>query len=85
VILAFYPGPVTLDLSAVVRNDITIHTARGEGGDNVRRAVALAAQGKLTGSALVTHHFGLEEIATAFRVLREREDDPVKVVIVPSG
>jgi L-iditol 2-dehydrogenase len=85
VIVAFYPGPVTLDLSAVVRKDITMHTSRGEGGDNVRRAVALAARGKLTGSALVTHRFGLEDIATAFRVLRERDGDPVKVVIVPAG
>jgi L-iditol 2-dehydrogenase len=85
VIVAFYPGLVTLDLSAVVRKDITIHTTRGEGGNNVRRAVALAAQGRLTGSALVTHRFGLEEISTAFRVLRERDGDPVKVVVVPSG
>jgi L-iditol 2-dehydrogenase len=37
------PGPVTFDLSAVVRKDITIHTSRGEGGGNVRRAISLAA------------------------------------------
>lgn len=85
VILAFYPGPVTLDLSAVVRKDVTIHTARGEGGGNVRRAAALAAQGKLSGSELVTHRFALEDIATAFRILRERDGDPLKVVIVPSA
>ena len=83
IVLAFYPGPVTLDLSAVVRKDITLYTTRGEGGNNVRRAVSLAAQGKLRGAELVTHRFGLEEIAEAFRVLRERDGDPVKVVIVP--
>ena len=83
VIVAFYPGPVTLDLGAVVRKDISIHTSRGEGGNNVKRAVALAAQGKLRGAEMVTHRFPLEDITTAFRVVREREGNPVKVVIVP--
>jgi len=45
--------------------------------------VALAAQGKLRGAGLVTHHFPLAEITTAFRVVRDRDGDPVKVVIVP--
>ena len=31
----------------------------------------------------MTHHFALDDIATAFRVLRDREGDPLKVVIVP--
>ncbi|HLI37586.1 MAG TPA: alcohol dehydrogenase catalytic domain-containing protein [Streptosporangiaceae bacterium] len=83
VAVAFYPGMVTFDLSAVVRKNITIFTSRGEGGTNVKRAVALAAQGKLRGAEMVTHRFPLEEIATAFRVVRERDADPVKVVIVP--
>jgi L-iditol 2-dehydrogenase len=83
VIVAFYPGPVTFDLSAVVRKDISIHTSRGEGGNNVKRAVALAAQGKLRGAEMVTHRFPLEDIATAFRVVRDREGDPLKVVVVP--
>jgi L-iditol 2-dehydrogenase len=83
VVVAFYPGPVTIDLSAVVRKDITIHTTRGEGGGNVRRAISLAAQGKLRGAEMVTHRFGLEDIATAFRVVRERTGDPVKVIIIP--
>lgn len=81
--LAFYPGRVELDLSAVVRGDITMHTSRGEGGNNVQRAVALAAAGSLRGKELVTHHYPLEEIDEAFRVIRERRDDPLKVVIVP--
>ncbi|MBV9228346.1 MAG: hypothetical protein JOZ18_03460, partial [Chloroflexi bacterium] len=44
---------------------------------------ALAAQGRLRGDELVTHEFPLEEIAEAFRVLKERIGDPLKVVIVP--
>lgn len=82
-VVAFYPDKVTVDLAAIVRKDITIFTSRGEGGNNVKRAVALAAQGKIRGAEMVTHRFGLEEIATAFRVVRERDGDPVKVVVVP--
>ena len=83
VVVAFYPGRVSLDLSAVVRGDITIHTSRGEGGNNVKRAVALAAQGKLRGAEMVTHRFPLAEITTALRVVRDRVGDPVKAVIEP--
>jgi L-iditol 2-dehydrogenase len=45
--------------------------------------VALAAQGKLRGAEMVTHRFPLDDIAEAFRVVRERDGDPVKVVVVP--
>ena len=82
-VVAFYAQPVTLDLSAVVRSDITIYTTRGEGGNNVKRAVSLAAQGRMRGSDLVTHEFPLEDIAAAFRVMRERIGDPIKIVIIP--
>src|SRR5918999_1940095 len=78
-IVAFYPGPVELDMSAVVRGDITIHTTRGEGGNNVKRAVSLAQRGRLAGEELVTHRFALEDIADGLRAMRERDGDPVKV------
>jgi len=82
-VVAFYPGPIELDMSHVVRSDITIHTTRGEGGNNVKRAVSLASRGRLSGAELVTHRFDLDDIAEAFRVVRERIDDPLKVVLVP--
>ncbi|MGE3540289.1 MAG: zinc-binding dehydrogenase [Candidatus Tectimicrobiota bacterium] len=82
-VVAFYPQPITLDLSAVVRSDITIYSTRGEGGNNVKRAVSLAAQGRLRGRELVTHTFPLEAISDALRVMRERIGDPLKIVITP--
>jgi L-iditol 2-dehydrogenase len=82
-VVAFYPQPVTLDMSAAVRGDITIYTTRGEGGNNVKRAVSLAAQGRLRGAELVTHEFPLGAIAEAFRVMRERVGDPIKIVVIP--
>ena len=83
-IVAFYPGPVTLDLSAIVRGDITIFTSRGEGGNNVKRAVSLARRGRLKCAELITHEFPLDQIGEALRVMRERIDDPMKIVVVPS-
>lgn len=82
--LAFYKDKVTFDLSSAIQNDVTLYTSRGEGGGNVKRALALAAQGKIRGRDLVTHHFPLDQINEGFRVIREREGDPIKVVFVPS-
>lgn len=79
--VAFYPEPVTLDLSAVVRRNVQISTTRGEGGNNVRRALALAEMDRLRGEELVTHEFALDDIAEALRVVRERDGDPLKAVI----
>lgn len=79
--VAFYPEPVTFDLSSVVRKDVTMHTTRGEGGNNVQRAVALCEDGRLRGDELVTHEYPLEQIAEALRVVRERDGDPMKVVV----
>jgi L-iditol 2-dehydrogenase len=81
--LAFYKERVTFDLSSAIQNDVTLYTSRGEGGGNVKRALSLAAQGKIRGRDLVTHHFPLEQINEGFRVIREREGDPIKVVFVP--
>jgi 2-desacetyl-2-hydroxyethyl bacteriochlorophyllide A dehydrogenase len=82
-ILAYYRERVTFDLSSAVRDDVTLYTTRGEGGGNVRRVLSLAAQGKISGRDLVTHRFPLDEIQEGFRVVRERDGDPMKVVFIP--
>jgi L-iditol 2-dehydrogenase len=82
-VLAYYKRPVTFDLGRAVREDVTFYGTRGEGGGNVRRALSLVAQGKVRGQDLVTHRFSLDEIQEGFRVLREREGDPIKVVFIP--
>ena len=81
--LAFYKERITFDLSLAIQNDVTLFTSRGEGGANVKRALSLAAQGKIRGRDLVTHHFPLDQINEGFRVVRERDGDPIKVVFVP--
>jgi L-iditol 2-dehydrogenase len=81
--LGFYSERVTFDLSSAIRDDVTLYTTRGEGASAVRRALSLAAQGKIRGRELVTHRFPLEQIQEGFRVVRERDGDPIKVVFVP--
>ena len=71
--LAFYAQPVTFDLSHAIRDDVTLYTSRGEGGGAVKRVLALAAQGKVRGRDLVSHHFPLEHIQEGLRILTARE------------
>ncbi len=82
-IVAFYHGPVTADVSRAVRQNITIYTERGEGGTSVGRALALLAAGRLTAKPLVTHQFPLSGIHEAIETLEKRIGDPVKVVLNP--
>jgi len=82
-LVAFYHGPVTADVSHAVRRNITIYTERGEGGTSVGRALALLAAGRLTAKALITHQFPLGRVHDAIDVLEKRTGDPVKVVLNP--
>jgi L-iditol 2-dehydrogenase len=82
-LVAFYHGPVTADVSHAVRRNITIYTERGEGGTSVGRALALLAAGRLTAKPLITHHFPLSRVHEAMDVLEKRIGDPLKVVLQP--
>jgi L-iditol 2-dehydrogenase len=82
-LVAFYHGPVTADVTHAVRRNITIYTERGEGGTSVGRALALLAAGRLTAKPLVTHRFPLARVHDALGVLESREGDPMKVVVLP--
>jgi L-iditol 2-dehydrogenase len=82
-LVAFYHGPVTADVSHAVRRNINIYTERGEGGTSVGRALALLAAGRLTAKPLITHQFPLARVHEAIDVLEKRTGDPLKVVLNP--
>ena len=82
-LVAFYKGPVTADISIAVRNNVTIYTERGEGGGSVGRALSLLATGKIVAKPLITHAFPLEEVHHAYEVFEKRIGDPIKVLLRP--
>ena len=83
ILVAFYHGPVTADVSDAVRRNLTIYTERGEGGTNVGRALALLAAGRIRARPLVSQTFPLTEVHRGFEVVEKRIGDPIKVIFHP--
>ncbi len=80
--LAAFPGePALVDLAKIVRNNIYLYGIRGEGKSATHRAAALMNQKKFDAKLMHTHTFPLEELPTAFRYVRERIEDAIKVVV----
>ena len=65
-VVAWYAGPVEVDMNLAVRSNVRIYAARGEGGMNSGRSLALMSAGKLDADSLITHHFPLAEVHEAF-------------------
>ena len=79
----FFKDPVTVDLSRLISNNLVIYGARGEGGRNVGRALALMAQGRLQAKPLITHYFPLPEINRAIKTFAQRLEGAIKVIVEP--
>lgn len=80
---AFSQEPVPFDAAHMVRNNIYMYGIRGEGERSVKRAVALMAQHKISGRALITHRFALDDLPRALEIAERRIDDAIKVVVSP--
>jgi L-iditol 2-dehydrogenase len=80
-VVAWYAGPVTMDMNLAVRSNVRIYAARGEGGMNSGRSLALMSQGKIVAEPIITHHFQLDEVHDAFRTYVERLGNALKVVM----
>src|SRR5262244_3155569 len=80
-VVAWYTGPVQMDMNLAVRSNVRIYAARGEGGMNSGRSLALMSAGKILADPIITHHFKLEQTHEAFRTYVERTDNALKVVI----
>lgn len=78
---AFPDKEVSVDVSALVRNNIYLFGIRGEGKSATHRAASLMAQKRFDAKLIHTHTFPLDEVPTAVRYARERIDDAIKVVV----
>jgi L-iditol 2-dehydrogenase len=80
-VVAWYTGPVQVDMNLAVRSNVRIYAARGEGGMNCGRSLALMSAGKITADAIITHHFELDQIHEAFQTYVNRIGNALKVAI----
>ena len=80
-VVAWYTGPVTMDMNLAVRSNVRIYAARGEGGMNSGRSLALMSAGKLDADAIITHHFALDAVHEAFHTYVDRIGNALKVVM----
>jgi L-iditol 2-dehydrogenase len=80
-VVAWYAGPVQLDMNLAVRSNVRIYAARGEGGMNCGRSLALMGAGKIVADPIITHHFPLARIHDAFDTYVKRAGNALKVVL----
>src|SRR5499426_1508808 len=80
-VVAWYAGPVEMDMNLAVRSNVRIYAARGEGRMNSGRFLALMSAGKLDTDVLITHRFGLDDVHEAFRTYVDRVGNALKVVM----
>jgi L-iditol 2-dehydrogenase len=81
-VVAWYAGPVEMDMNLAVRSNVRIYAARGEGGMNCGRSLALMSAGKLAADPLISHHFKLDQIHDAFDTYVNRVGNALKVAIL---
>jgi len=80
-VVAWYAGPVEMDMNLAVRSNVRIYAARGEGGMNSGRSLALMSEGKLVADPMISHHFKLDQIHDAFDTYVNRVGNALKVAI----
>jgi len=80
-VVAWYAGPVEVDMNLAVRSNVRIYAARGEGGMNSGRSLSLMSAGKLDADSIITHRMPLAQVHEAFRTYVDRVDNALKVVL----
>ncbi len=80
-VVAWYTGPVQMDMNLAVRSNVRIYAARGEGGMNCGRSLALMSAGKILADPIITHHFKLDAIGEAFQTYMNRTGNALKVIL----
>ncbi len=85
VLVAGYHGPLEVDLARLVWAEPVVTGSNCYGYSGLQKdfdvAIELIATGKVDVTKLVTHHFGLDGIAEAFRISADKQFGAVKVHI----
>ncbi len=80
-VVALYDGPQVLPLPDMYGKNLTFKTG-GVDGCNCQDTLSLIAQGKLDTTPLVTHTYALKDIAAAYQLFENKQDEVIKVAIV---
>ena len=84
--LGVYSTDLTIPLdafSAGLGDNRIVTTLCPGGKERMRRLMATVANGRVDTGALVTHHFGLDDIETAYDLFAHQRDGVLKVAIRP--
>ena len=80
-VVALYDGPQVLPLPDMYGKNLTFKTG-GVDGCNCQDTLSLIAQGKLDTTPLITHTYALKDIAAAYQLFENKQDEVIKVAIV---
>ena len=83
-IVGIPPTPVELTMADLLMRNVTVRAGLGYLGD-MARLVELIRVGRLDATPLITHRYGGDQLAEAFRAFEQQEDDIVKPAIAMSG
>jgi threonine dehydrogenase-like Zn-dependent dehydrogenase len=75
---------IPIDAFAAGLGDNHIATTLCPGGkERMRRLMAIVASGRIDTTSLITHHFALDDIESAYDLFAHQRDGVVKVAIRP--
>lgn len=84
--LGVYSGKLTMPVEAIAAGlgDHKIVTSLCPGGkERMRRLINIVESGRVDLRPLVTHHFGLDDIETAYELFSHQRDGVLKIAITP--
>jgi len=84
-VVGVFPGEVPLDAALVQDGELDMVGTLMYTGRDFSRAIELIAGGSIDPAWFVTHKFGIEDVTGGYRVLLERREPAMKVLVLPGG
>lgn len=76
---------LNIDLSVIVRGHLNIHGSVANPQWVSGRGLKMIEKGAVNVKPLITHHMGLEDFGTAWRMTHQREDGAIRVMLHPEN